>query len=341
MSDFPLLSELQQAGQRLMIGFDGTELDDPLKYAIDTLHVGGLILFRRNIEAPDQVTELCAAAQAYAAACGQPPLFIAIDQEGGKVARLRPPFTQFPGNPAMRSLQDAIDFARITAGELRRAGVNMNMAPVLDVLPVHGESVMCDRAFGNDPGWVAQMGCTVIEHLQKNGIMAVAKHFPGIGRTVLDSHCDLPDLDIDLQALTGRDLVPFRAAVTACVSGVMLSHIRYLRYDQNWPASLSPRIADTLLRGEMGFDGLILTDDLDMGAVARHYDIQTAAGQCLLAGVDLLLICHAGPSIQAAFDTIVRLNRTSEELARKSARSLRRIAELKQFYLTRTIETEI
>ncbi len=328
-----LLTDRQQAGQRLMIGFDGTELDDPLKYAIDDLHVGGLILFRRNIDSPAQVTELCGAAQAYAAACGQPPLFIAIDQEGGRVARLRPPFTQFPGNSCMRSIQDAVDFARITADELRRIGVNMNMAPVLDVLPHEGESVMCDRAFGSDPDWVARMGCAVIEHLQRNGIMAVAKHFPGIGRTILDSHSDLPDLEIAPDALAGCDLIPFQAAIAASVSGVMLSHIRYTRLDSTWPASLSPAIAEILLRRQMGFEGLTITDDLDMGAVAKHHDICTTVRQCLLAGIDLLLICHAGPAIQEAFDEIVRLNRSSDDLTVKATQSLRRIANLKNAYL--------
>jgi beta-N-acetylhexosaminidase len=329
------LSDLQKAGQRLMIGFDGRVLDDGLKFAIDTLKVGGLILFACNIESPGQLADLCGSAQTYAASCGQPPLFIAIDQEGGRVARLKPPFTQFGGNPAMHSPQDAIDFARITADELRRTGINMNMAPVLDVLPVTGESVMRDRAFGGDPDWVARMGCTVIEHLQRNGVMAVAKHFPGIGRTVLDSHAELPDLDIAPEALAGRDLIPFQAAIKANVSGVMLSHIRYLRHDPIWPASLSPHIVQTLLRQHLGYDGLVITDDLDMGAVAKHYDIGTTVGQCLLSGVDIVLICHAGPSIQLACDEILRLTRCSDDLAHKGTQSLRRIAAVKKAYLKR------
>ena len=122
----------QIAGQRLMVGFDGLSLSEDLKYLIDTLKVGGLILFKRNVSLPEQIADLCASAQAHAAACGQPPLFIAIDQEGGRVARLGPPFTQFPGNPSMNSVSDADSFAEITARELGRVGINMNMAPVLD-----------------------------------------------------------------------------------------------------------------------------------------------------------------------------------------------------------------
>ncbi len=203
-----IASTEQQAGQRLMVGFSGTNLDDELKYDIDTLKVGGLILFSRNIVSPAQIEALCTDAQAYAQQSGQPPLFIAIDQEGGKVARLKPPFTQFAGNPALQTTAQAVDFARITARELTQIGVNMNMAPVLDIAPAEIESVMRTRAFGHDPQWVASMGCTVVEHLQANGIVAVGKHFPGIGRTILDSHEDLPELDIDSTSPLGQRSAP-------------------------------------------------------------------------------------------------------------------------------------
>ena len=189
----------QRAGQRLMVGFNGSRFSDTLKHYIENLNVGGLILFAQNLESPSQISDLCHAAQSFTRRCGQPPLFIAIDQEGGIVARLKPPFTQFDGNPHMQSIQEAREFARITASELSSIGVNMNMAPVLDVLPPDGPSVMTSRSFGHDPGWVAQLGTTVIDTLQRRGIMAVAKHFPGIGRTVLDSHEDLPDSDLSAE----------------------------------------------------------------------------------------------------------------------------------------------
>jgi beta-N-acetylhexosaminidase len=316
-----------------MIGFDGTTLDDALREYIDTYHIGGTILFARNITSPQQVTDLCGSLQEYGARCGRPPLFIAIDQEGGKVARLKPPFTQFPGNPAMECAADAEEFARITAMELNQIGVNMNMAPVLDVLPEDGPSVMRDRSFGSDPAWVAELGCAVIERLQSDRIMAVAKHFPGIGRTVLDSHNDLPDLDIDRAELAERDLLPFEAAIAADVSGIMLSHIRYTRQDPLWPASLSPTIADDLLRGRLGFDGLTMTDDLDMGAIAKHHGIANVVAQCLSASVDILLICHSGPAIRQAIEEIAAITGRSEEMAIKAEDSLRRIAALKEKYL--------
>jgi beta-N-acetylhexosaminidase len=237
-----LLSTELLAGQRLMVGFDGTDFNPDLEFLIGTLQVGGLILFSRNLESPEQIRQLCRDCQEYAASCKLPPLFISIDQEGGTVARLKSPFTQFPGNPAMTHPDDAVHFARVTAAELKQIGINMNMAPVLDVAPQNVKSIMAERVFGSDPGWVSSMGMTVIDHLQRRGIMAVAKHFPGIGRTVLDSHMALPDLEIDAQTLADFDLIPFKDAIAGHVAGIMLSHIRYSGIDPVWPASLSPAV---------------------------------------------------------------------------------------------------
>lgn len=327
------LAGIQCAGQRLMVGFDGLSLNDTLKQNIEEFKVGGLILFARNIASPSQVSELCAQAQDFAMQCGQPPLFIAIDQEGGVVSRLKPPFTQFDGNPHMKSIDDAVRFALTTAKELSQIGVNMNMAPVLDVLPPQGPSVMQARSFGRDPEHVARMGTAVIRHLQQEKVMAVAKHFPGIGRTVLDSHDDLPDLDLDAEILHDTDMMPFREAVAADVCGIMLSHIRYRGLDTQWPASLSGVIARDLLRHRMGFEGLIITDDLDMGAIAKHYAMSDIVEHGLRAGLDILLICHAGPKIQAALDLILALREHDEGLMREEKDSLRRILHAKSKYL--------
>lgn len=327
------LSLAQQAGQRLMIGFDGLELNDELKYGIEEIMAGGIILFARNIASPDQVAELCHAAQDFAAQKGQPPLLVGIDQEGGVVARLKPPFTQFPGNPSMTSIGDAEAFALTTARELTRIGVNINMAPVLDVADPDGDSIMARRGFGPDPDWVARMGAAVIRVLQSNGILAVGKHFPGIGRTVLDSHEDLPDLDIDLERLLASDIIPFKIAIDNGVAAIMLSHIRYLGLDAHWPASLSVAIARDLLRRQLAFDGLVLSDDIDMGALAKHYDTATIISQCMAAEVDMILICHSGPKIKTGYDQIHRGLANSDGLAQSGQRSVERIMRAKQ-YLT-------
>jgi len=315
----------QMAGQRLMVGFDGTGFNEDLKFLIEDLKVGGIILFARNIESPAQVAELCRSVQTCADRCGQPRLFIAIDQEGGLVARLKRPFTEFPGNPAMTGTDDADHFAAVTAAELKRVGINMNMAPVLDVAPRGFGSVMEGRAFGHDPTWVARMGCRVILGLQAGGVMAVAKHFPGIGRTVLDSHLALPVVDLDPADLEAVDLPPFSAAVEASVSGVMLSHILYRKIDPEWPASLSVRIAKDLLRSRMGFKGLVLTDDLDMGAVSRHFGISEIIQRIVLADIDIALICHKGPNIVQAFEDLVKVVGAGIQSDRAPGFSFRRI----------------
>ena len=326
-------SNEQLAGQRLMAGFDGTTLNADLKFLINRLKTGGIILFSRNLETPEQIKHLCEEIQNYARLCGQPPLFIAVDQEGGQVTRLKEPFTQFPGNPHMETEEDAIHFAKVTAAELAQVGINMNMAPVMDVAPEEINSIMAKRAFGGNPAWVARLGVKVIEHLQHNSIIAVAKHFPGIGRTILDSHMDLPMLDDDMSAIEQIDLIPFKAGIQHGVSGVMLSHIFYTKLDPLWPASLSDKIAKSLLREEMGFDGLVLTDDLDMGAIVKHYDIQTAIQRILAAEIDLVLICHKGPNIEIAYKELLQGIKGSADMAVKGIESVKRIMKLKNRYL--------
>jgi beta-N-acetylhexosaminidase len=321
------------AGQRLMAGFDGAAFNDDLRFLIATLKVGGIVLFKRNIQTPEQVGTLCRTAQEYAAICGQPPLFIAVDQEGGKVARLPAPFTQFPGNPYIKTLADARSFAEITARELSIVGINMNFAPVLDVAPSDIQSIMKDRAFGPEPVEVARLGQTVIIGMQENGIMAVAKHFPGIGRTTLDSHLDRPVFDADLADLTACDLIPFEAAISVGVSGIMLSHILYDAVDSLWPASLSVEIARHILRKRMGYEGLVLTDDLDMGAIVRYYPLETVIDRILHAEIDLALICHKGPNIETAVKIIRKRMDLDEDVRVFCEASYCRIMACKQKYL--------
>lgn len=322
------------AGQRLMVGFNGVAFDSDLKYLIDTLRVGGIILFSCNIGSPEALRSLCRSAQDHAAASGQPPLFIAIDQEGGCVARLKKPFTEFDGNPSMKSAADAFRFADITADELNGVGINMNFAPVLDVAPEAVDSIMARRSFGHDPEWVAQMGEIVIRRLQEKGIMAVAKHFPGIGRTVLDSHLDLPVLEVRPADLQAVDLIPFRRAIEADVAGVMLSHIHYPRIDPLWPASLSPLIAGDLLRKTLRYTGVVMTDDLDMGAIAKHFGFEGAIAQVMDADIDLILICHRSEKLESGLENIMAYGTRSQREVARARASVERILKLKKRYLS-------
>ncbi|OGR31153.1 MAG: beta-N-acetylhexosaminidase [Desulfobacula sp. RIFOXYB2_FULL_45_6] len=329
--DWEDTTRLETAGQRLMLGFDGVELNEDIKHIIRDIRAGGLILFKQNIETPDQVKLLCDSCQAYARSCGCPPLFIAMDQEGGTVARLREPFTLFKGNPFIETIDDAVDFAVITARELKSIGVNMNFAPVLDVAGANEHSIMKDRAFKGNADRVASLGIKIIHTLQKNGIMAVAKHFPGIGRTIKDSHFFLPELDIELSGLERSDLIPFMAAKNEGVAGIMLSHILYPKLDKEWPASLSPVIAKDLLRTRIGYEGLVMTDDLDMKAIEK--DIETCVRQILISGIDMALICHKGPNIDKAYHEITRLLHEDESLFVLGKKSAERISRVKRIFL--------
>lgn len=318
------------AGQRIMAGFDGTCLNPDLRYLIDTIRAGGIILFSRNIESRRQLCRLCSDAQDYALSCGNPPLFIAVDQEGGSVARLKgPDFTELPDAALVKDPGQAAELAEITASELSAVGINMNMAPVLDVADTQGASLMAKRSFGSDPYQVAKTGAAVISHLQKNGIMAVAKHFPGIGRTELDSHFDRPDLGTSEAEIESRDLVPFYAAIEHNVAGMMLSHVRYKAFDSYWPASLSPAVAGDRLRGRMGYDGLVITDDLEMGAVSNYYDMRTAARQILAAGIDIALVCHNMAQIEAAYESILS-GSGNPDFSQQSAESVSRVLAIKE-----------
>lgn len=330
------MSDAQLAGQRLVVGFEGKIASADLRSLISQFHVGGLILFKRNISDPPQLAELCRGAQRFASEEGVPPLIICVDQEGGPVARLGPPFSVFPGNRAIgesESVADAKQFGRVTARELAAVGVNVNLAPVLDVVPNGLESpVMADRVFGSSPGLVASLGKSVIESLQENGVAATAKHFPGIGRSVVDSHLDLPFLDTKRDVLEGTDWVPFKEAIAAGVEAVMLSHVVYRDLDPLWPAGLSSAIAKELLRETMGFKGVIFTDDLDMGAIDKHYDVVTCVHRICEAEIDIVLICHDRQKIKATHEALLAEMDGSQEVRTKSVASVQRILNLKKKY---------
>lgn len=327
------MTETQQTGQRMMVGFDGVDLNSDLTYLIRDLGVGGIILFARNIKSRDQVRGLCRSAQEYAGSCGQPPLFIAIDQEGGQVARLKAPdFQMFPeGNPGMARKDDVTRFVDVTATDLSDIGVNMNMAPVLDVQPEGFCGVMDKRVFHGDPAFVSDMGVHMIREFQDRGIMAVAKHFPGIGRTTLDSHLVLPVLESPMEDLESSDLIPFEAAIGHDVAGIMISHIQYQAWDREWPASLSETIIRDLLRNRMGYQGLVMTDDLDMKAI--RVPIELSVERIVRATVDIALICHKGPDIDNAYATFLREIPRSDESIQAHQESLDRIMMLKRQYL--------
>jgi beta-N-acetylhexosaminidase len=291
------LTELnKKIGQLFMVGMPGLDLDEQTEAFIRDYRLGGIILFSRNIKDPVQVARLCRDIQKAGIKYHNLALFLAVDQEGGRVVRLRKPFTVFPGNTAIGSNPNPIEkakaFGRVTAKEMRMVGLNMNLAPVMDVRQERSEKHLEGRTFGQDPDMVGRLGKTVIKTLQENGVMAVAKHFPGLGRAGLDPHRDLPTIALRMKEIQTINLPPFKAAIGEGVSAIMTSHAIYPALDQVWPATLSSTILTDLLRKRMGFKGLIITDDLEMGAITNQWSVPQGAALAFRAGSDILLICN-------------------------------------------------
>lgn len=298
----------QRIGQVFMIGIPGADLDSDTEALIREFNIGGIILFARNIKDPVQVGELCRSLQSAALGYHRTPLFLAVDQEGGRVARLKEPFTRFPGNEAIGQSdhpdESAGVFGRVTAREMRLVGLNMNMAPVVDVRRGEPEKHLSGRMFGEDPGLVGRLGRIVIRSLQQNRVMAVAKHFPGLGPARIDPHLELPCIETDKGELEGINLPPFEEAVEEGVSAIMTSHAVYPVLDPDNPATLSEEVMTGLLREKLAYDGLIITDDLEMGAIARHRGPAQGAADSFSAGADILLICENQNNFKEAFNEL-------------------------------------
>jgi beta-N-acetylhexosaminidase len=285
-----------EIGQLFMAGMPGPSLDENTVSLIREFNVGGIILFARNIEDPVQVAGLCRDLQKEAIISHGIPLFLAVDQEGGRVARLREPFTSFPGNAAIAQSEEparrAEEFGMVTAREMSLVGLNMNLAPVVDIQKGELENHLEGRTFGETPEEVALLGRAVVRSLQANGVMAVAKHFPGLGQAKVDPHVHLPHIDATKEEMEKTNLVPFRAAIDEGVAGIMSSHAVYPALDPESPATLSREVLTHLLRRALGYRGLIITDDLEMGAVAGQGPVPEAALRAFQAGADILLICR-------------------------------------------------
>jgi beta-N-acetylhexosaminidase len=289
------LSLSEKIGQLFMVGFEGTAVTSELVDWMATYAWGGVIIFGRNVESPAQLLELTQGLQATAQTRIHLPLLIAVDQEGGRVARLKPPFTTFPTAAQVGQAgaeQMAYEVAQAIATELRSVGITMDMAPVLDVLTNPANTVIGDRAFSGDPQRVARLGAAFIHGMHAAGVLAVGKHFPGHGDTWLDSHVALPVSERTAAQLKSCELLPFREGIAAGLEAIMTAHVVYRAWDPQRPATLSPRILTGILREELGFQGVISTDDLGMAAVSETVAWEEIPLQALRAGSDLLLICH-------------------------------------------------
>jgi beta-N-acetylhexosaminidase len=311
-------------GQLLIGSFPARTVPAELRTLAREFDLGGVILFARNVEAPEQVLEL----SVDAAALGRDtPAWVSVDQEGGRVARLRAPFTEWPPMATLGragSADLAARFARALAAELRAVGITLDYAPVLDVHTNPTNPVIGDRALSEDAQVAGELGAAVVRGLQAAGIAACGKHFPGHGDTAVDSHVALPLVEHAPDRLRAVEFAPFRAAIAAEVACVMTAHVLVPSIDEAWPATLSaPMLA--LLRDELGFGGIVVSDDLEMQAVRARWTPAESAVHAIAAGCDSVLVCGGDLDAQAAaLEALVKaveqgtlpLSRVDDALAR-------------------------
>ena len=331
------LATRRDIGQFLIGSMPGPAIPVELRSLAREFDLGGVILFGRNIEAPEQVAELAAESEALGRAM---PAWVSVDQEGGRVARLKEPFTKWPpmatlGRAGKEAEALAQRFATALAEELLAVGITLDYAPVLDIHTNPKNPVIGDRAFSEKAADVARLARVIIRGLQDTGVAACGKHFPGHGDTSTDSHFELPLVDHPPDRLRAVEFEPFRAAVAEQVAFIMTAHVLVPSIDERRPATLSPDIVQKLLREELKFDGVILSDDLEMKAVSAHYAVPDAAIDAIRAGCDAVLICQGDVDLQArTLEAIVKAAESGAIPAKRLDDAVLRLKRAKQRFLT-------
>jgi beta-N-acetylhexosaminidase len=290
----------RQIGQLALVGFDGFTIPPDVRSLAREFDLGGILLFRRNVESPDQVAGVAWEA---AQLRRELPLWVAVDQEGGRVARIRKPFTEWPPAITLGRADDeklAERFAAALSLELAAVGISLDFAPVLDILTNPANPVIGDRALGERAEVVARLGTAIIRTMQAHGVAACGKHFPGHGESSVDSHLELPVLDLPPDRLQAVELVPFRAAIAAGVTGIMPGHLLVPSLDERRPATISPAIVEGLLRTDLGFDGVVFTDDMNMKGITSQMPLDRAFVAAIAAGCDVGLLCGTDCAAHAA-----------------------------------------
>lgn len=314
------------------VGFDGESIPPELPRLLER-GVSAVILFSRNVGSVEQVARL--ASEVKCRAAGGRPLLTCVDQEGGRVRRLRDGFTHVPSMRALGQTGD-VDLAyavgRVLARELRAVNIDLDFAPTLDVDTNPANPVIGDRSFGATCELVSRMGTALIRGLQENGVAACGKHFPGHGDTSQDSHHDLPRLPHPIERLAGIELPPFRAAVDAGVAMIMTAHVVFEPIDPDYPATMSRRVMHGILREQMGFDGVIISDDLEMKAISANFDIAEVVTRGANAGVDLFAICHDADLQNRAIDALVRAVERGDVPQQRIVEANRRLDRLMATY---------
>ncbi|MGE0527371.1 MAG: beta-N-acetylhexosaminidase [Bdellovibrionales bacterium] len=321
-------------GQLFIIGIRGKILTQDEAEFIIKNNIGGVILFDRNIESPEQIHALVSSIQTLRHKTRDKlPFFIGVDQEGGRVARMKAPFTQWPAIGHLGKLDStsvAFRYALSMGSELRAVGINLDFAPCVDVLTNAANTLIGDRSLSSDPEQVAKLSSALVRGYIKSGVIPCAKHFPGHGNTIVDSHLDLPVEDVGLDRLRAVELVPFKKAIRARLDLLMTAHIKFPQVDPDWPVTLSTKFLKDLLRKELRYRNLVISDDLDMKALANHYNVEDIPVRAFQAGCDILLYCNNFDHPPMALEAMYKAARAHVISAREIDESYNRVVSLKK-----------
>lgn len=324
----------EKIGQLMIIGFNGTSVDENLNDLVKNSYIGGVILFKDNVESLDGVTELINNIKLLNIE-NKIPLFISVDEEGGVVSRTPNEFLKLPSSLSIGSYNNenmSYKVGEIIAQELKLMGYNMDYAPVLDVLSNPNNTVIGSRAFGRDVDTVSNLGVSVMKGISENNIIPVVKHFPGHGDTSVDSHYGLPLVEKSLEELKELEFIPFQWAINNGADAIMVSHILLQSIDSENPATMSKKIVSNILRNEMNFDGVVISDDMTMAAIMDNYDIGEASVKAINAGVDIILVCHGYDNEMKVLNSISEAVNSGEITEERLNESVYRILSLKNKY---------
>ena len=322
------MSDADKVGQLLMIGIHGKTLNDDAKFMLIEYRVGGIILFDRNMESKDQVKSLIADINKTGKSAGLTPLFIGIDQEGGAVARMEDQLIKVPPAEELgkEPIEKAVSLAKQSGTELKDLGFNINFAPVADLGLTYG------RSFSTNPDDVVRYASAVGKAYDEAGLWYSYKHFPGIGKTDVDLHADTSVVPVSKETLLNEDTKVFVDLIKQSkpnTYAIMVSHAMYPQINPDHPSSLSKAIITDWLRKDMGYNGVVVTDDMDMGALAKHYTFGDMAVQSILAGSDILLVCHEYEHMQEAYNGLMKAVKDGRISKERLDESVKRILLMK------------
>lgn len=324
----------EKIGQMVMVGFEGYEVNEEVSKLLEEQRVGGFILFKRNIKNGDQLLELINSLKK-SNSKNKNPLFISVDEEGGSVTRMPEELMKIPTNKKIGEINDrdfSFGIGGLIADEVKAFGFNMNFAPVLDINSNPKNPVIGDRSFGAEEKKVSSLGIETMKGIQAKGVISVVKHFPGHGDTSVDSHVGLPVINYNMDRLKGFELVPFAEAVSSGADAVMVAHILLPQIDSVNPSSFSKVLITDVLRKELDFDGVVITDDMTMGAITENYDIGNAAVKSVIAGSDIILVCHGYKNEIAVINSLKSALDMGSISEKRIEESVYRILKLKQKY---------